>query len=210
MGKQKHGRHRAQVQRHRTGSMVAVGAVPLVIAVVGAGAATADPTAAPAQVQPAVTPVAAPIAPPPGKIRMGEQQIGTPYFIDEAQAKAINDGAAGAEAQTADFYIAQGVDPVRAQNAAATTIGDAAVGATVATLTVGLPLAAAGGLVGGVAGLIAGVPFLPAGLVVGPPLGAAIGAVVTAAPFTALGGAIGAGVGAARGLSAPPAPAPAG
>ncbi|GAC66485.1 hypothetical protein [Gordonia soli] len=176
----------------------------------GAGTRTAPKAGPLAAVDPGKLHAPRPVAPvkpiqaPTGQVRIGEVQAPTPQWLPPQQTKQVNDAAAQAEAQVATFGESVGLDPSRADRVAETTVGDAAVGAAIATGTVGAPLAAAGALVGGVAGLVAGVPFLPAGLVVGPPVGAAIGAAVTAAPFTALGAGVGAGVGAARGLAEPP------
>jgi len=152
-------------------------------------------------------PVAAvkPVMPPrPATVRAGDLVLPAPDWLSTQQTQEINGAAAGAEAQVASTGEAMGLDPARAHQVAADTVGDSVRGAAIATVTVGAPLAAAGGLVGGVAGLIAGVPFLPIGLAIGPVLGAAIGAAVTAAPVTAIGAGIGAGVGVVRGLAEPP------
>jgi len=159
-----------------------------------------------------VAPVA-PIAPPPGKIRIGDVQLDTPYFLNPQQSKQVNDATAGAEAQIATFGDSVGLDPTRSDRVAAATLGDAAIGGAAGALTVGLPFVAVGGFLGGIAGFMVGVPFFPAGLVWGPALGATIGASATGSPFIATGAAIGAAAGATRALNepahgAPPAPQP--
>lgn len=244
------GKHRApNPHRTRVGNVVAASAVPLVMAVVGSGAASAAPAhpattlhdASPAQppvnhapqtsqlsagtlsalpsarplpdqhylapvgqlhAPKQVTPVA-PIAPPPGKLRIGDVQLDAPTWVDRNQEIMVNDQAAQAEAGMATFLDSIGMERSRSDRVAATTLGDAAIGA-VAGATASAPLAITSGLVGGVAGLVAGVPFLPAGLVAGPALGAAIGAGVIAVPWAVAGAAAGAGIGAATGLATPP------
>lgn len=194
------GRHRAPTQHRRVATYVAAGSAPLVLAFSAAGVASA---VTPHPAAPVVAP-GKPAPVPPNTVRAGDLDVPAPGFMTPAQTQDVNNAAAGAQAQVAATGRSMGLAPARADQVAADTVGDAVRGGAIATVTVGAPLAAAGGLVGGVAGLIAGVPFLPAGLVVMPVVGAAIGAVVTAAPVTAIGAGIGAGVGAARGLAEPP------
>jgi hypothetical protein len=196
-------------------TIVAAGSVPLVMAASAVGAASAAssshhsaliPSIA-SSVAPSAVRVAAvqPVTPPaPATVRVGDLELSAPDWLSMQQTQQINDAAAGAEAQVASAGEARGLDPARAHRVASDTVGDSVRGAAIATVTVGAPLATAGGLVGGVAGLIAGVPFLPIGLAIGPVVGAVIGAAVTAAPVTAIGAGIGAGVGVARGLTEAP------
>ncbi|WP_043451190.1 hypothetical protein [Jongsikchunia kroppenstedtii] len=202
------GRHRAPRDHRRLATLVAAGSTPLMLAASVAGVAAATPPTHDNAPAPAIAAVVAPhpaaAVPPPATVRAGDLQVPAPDWLSTQQTQQINGAAAGAEAEVARTGRSMGLDPARADQVAADTVGDSVRGGAIATVTVGAPLAAAGGLVGGVAGLIAGVPFLPIGLAIGPVLGAAIGAAVTAAPVTAIGAGIGAGVGVARGLTEAP------
>ncbi|MRH88422.1 hypothetical protein GFY24_13370 [Nocardia sp. SYP-A9097] len=151
---------------------------------------------------PAVAADVAPIAAPEGMLRFGDTQIGIPGFLSPEQAAQVNGFAAGVEANLARTLDSAGFEPSRSDRIAASTVGDAAVGAVVG-VGVAAPLEVVGGVMGGVIGAVVGTPFAPAGWVVGPTLGATAAVTLIAVPAATIGAGLGAAVGAANGVLAP-------
>ncbi|MFC9894302.1 hypothetical protein ACFVMC_11465 [Nocardia sp. NPDC127579] len=201
-------------------------AVPLAIAVFGAGAASAEPpqpnqqvaesapaapdplaflrsfVPAPPQPAPVAEVVEPPIIPEQNRIRIGDTQVDRPEWLPVETAAQINGAATDAEGALAGALQSAGLEQWRAERVADDTLGSAAVGAAVGSV-VASPVASTGALIGAVAGLVAGLPFAPIGLVVVPVIGAALGYAMVAAPFALVGAAAGAAAGAVEGMTAP-------
>lgn len=171
-----------------------------------------------------VEPVA-PIEPPPDTIRIGQWQAQRPEWLPPECADAINDGAAGAEAQVATALDSVGIPAGRSDRVSGATLAGAGIGGAVGAAVAGGPVAAVGavvgGLIGGTVGGIAGaalstvvpVPVLGTvtsgvfGTAVGAAAGAVAGAVIAGVPAAVVGavaaGTVGAGFGAGVGVGQP-------
>ncbi|WP_280227402.1 hypothetical protein [Nocardia farcinica] len=171
-----------------------------------------------------VEPVA-PIEAPENTIRIGQWQAPRPDWLPPECADAINDSAAGAEAQVATALDSVGIPAGRSDRVSGATLAGAGIGGTAGAVVAGGPAAVAGavvgGLVGGTIGGIAGaalgtvvpVPVIGtvtsgvAGTALGAAAGAAAGAVVAGVPVGAVGavaaGTVGAGFGAGVGVGQP-------
>ncbi|MGO4615657.1 hypothetical protein AB4305_14880 [Nocardia sp. 2YAB30] len=171
-----------------------------------------------------VEPVA-PIEPPENTIRVGQWETPRPDWLPPECADAINDAAAGAEAQVATALDSVGIPAGRSDRVSGATLGGAALGGAGGAVVAGAPAAAlgavVGGLVGGTVGGIAGalvgtvipVPVIGtvtsgvAGTALGAAVGAAVGAVVAGVPAAVVGavagGTVGAGFGAGVGVGQP-------
>ncbi|WP_194814924.1 hypothetical protein [Nocardia sp. XZ_19_385] len=215
----------------RRAAILAVCALPLAVAVFGAGTAAAeDPPPGPEVVESApaapdplaflqtLIPVPAPapvveaipavIDEPPApidtdRIRIGDTEVDRPEWLPVETAAQINDAAGGAETALSSALQLAGLEPWRAGRVADDVLGSAAVGAAVGTVVAG-PVASTGALIGVVAGLVAGLPFAPIGLVIVPVIGAILGYAMVAAPFAAVGAVVGAAAGAVEGMTAAP------
>ncbi|MEV6275510.1 hypothetical protein [Nocardia sp. NPDC051832] len=220
------------VRSHRLrAATLAACALPLAVAVFGAGAAAAeesppgpevvesvpavpDPlaflqTLLPAHLLPPPAPVLEPVVEEPlppvdsNRIRIGDTQVDRPEWLPVDMAAQINEAAGGAETALSSALQGSGVEPWRAERVADDVLGSAAIGAAVGTVVAG-PIASTGALIGVVAGLVAGLPFAPIGLVIVPVVGAALGYAMVAAPFAAVGAVVGAAAGAVEGMTAAP------
>ncbi len=171
-----------------------------------------------------VAPVA-PIEPPENTIRVGQWEAPRPDWLPPECANAINDAAAGAEAQVATALDSVGIPAGRSDRVSGATLGGAALGGAGGAVVAGAPAATlgavVGGLVGGTIGGIAGaalgtvvaVPVIGtitsgvAGTALGAAVGAAVGAIVAGAPAAVVGavagGTVGAGFGAGVGVGQP-------
>lgn len=118
--------------------LLAASALPVALAVAGAGAASAETVPAPTV---------------PGQVRAGDFRADLPGMLDKEQTRQLDDAAAGVESQLVTVYQSAGLDPTRSRRAAAATVGDAMIGAGIG-LAVGAPIIASAGVVGGVAGLV--------------------------------------------------------
>ncbi|WP_227999100.1 hypothetical protein [Nocardia australiensis] len=171
-----------------------------------------------------VEPVA-PIEPPENTIRVGQWEAPRPDWLPPECADAINDTAAGAEAQVATALDSVGIPAGRSDRVSGATLGGAALGGAGGAVVAGAPVAAlgavVGGLVGGTVGGIAGalvgtvIPVPVLGTVTSGVAGTAVGAAAGAAAGAALlggaaavvgavaGGTVGAGFGAGVGVGQP-------
>ncbi|WP_146097547.1 hypothetical protein [Nocardia nova] len=164
----------------------------------------------------------APIAPPPDEIRVGQFSVPSPPWVPDEVRDAINNTAAGAEAQVATALDSIGIPPGRSDRVSGATLAGAGIGGAIGATITAAPAAAAGavvgGLIGGTIGGIAGaavgtvvtVPVIGtitsgvAGTAIGAAAGAAAGALIAGAPAAVagalVGGAVGMGFGAAVGV----------
>lgn len=159
-----------------------------------------------------VEPVA-PIEAPARRLRIGDYVADRPNWLSEGDLDKTNNTAAVSEAQVNTFWRSIGVETTRADRIGAATIGGAAVGGLGLGAALGIPAAAAGGLVGGVSGFNIGLALAPAAGAfvpgvgwVTPPVvnaagGAAVGAAAAGIPVAAVAGAVGALGGAAVGAA---------
>lgn len=140
-----------------------------------------------------VAPVA-PIEAPENTIRVGQWEAPRPDWLPPECADAINDAAAGAEAQVATALDSVGVPAGRSDRVSGATLGGAALGGAGGAVVAGAPAAALGAVVGGlVGGTIGGIAGAAVGTVVAVPV---IGTITSGVAGTALGAAVGAAVGA--------------
>ncbi len=140
-----------------------------------------------------VAPVA-PIEPPENTIRVGQWEAPRPDWLPQECADAINDAAAGAEAQVATALDSVGIPAGRSDRVSGATLGGAALGGAGGAVVAGAPVAALGAVVGGlVGGTIGGIAGAALGTVVAVPV---IGTITSGVAGTALGAAVGAAVGA--------------
>ncbi|MEV4237066.1 hypothetical protein AB0J47_18030 [Nocardia sp. NPDC049737] len=141
-----------------------------------------------------VAPVA-PIEPPTDTIRVGLWQAPRPEWLPTECADAINDVAAGAEAQVATALDSIGIPAGRSDRVSGSTLAGAGIGGAAGAAVVGGPVAAVGAVVGGlIGGTIGGIAGAALGTVVPVPV---IGTVTSGVFGTAVGAAAGAAAGAA-------------
>lgn len=155
-----------------------------------------------------VAPVA-PIEPPENTIRVGQWETPRPDWLPPEYADAINDVAAGAEAQVATALDSIGIPAGRSDRVSGATLGGAALGGAAGAVVAGTPAAAvgavvgalAGGTVGGIAGALLGtvIPVPVIGTVTSGVAGTAVGAAAGAAAGAAVLGGAAAGLGAVAG-----------
>ncbi|MEU7765065.1 hypothetical protein AB0B25_08075 [Nocardia sp. NPDC049190] len=174
---------------------------------------------------PEPVPSVAPIEVPENMIRIGQWQAPRPEWLPPECADAINDVAAGGEAQVATALDSIGIPAGRSDRVSGATLAGAGIGGAAGAAVAGAPVAVAGAVVGGlIGGTIGGIVGAVLGTVVPVPVigtvtsgvaGTAIGATVGAAAGAALlgvpaavagavaGGAVGAGFGAGVGVGQP-------
>ena len=141
-----------------------------------------------------VAPVA-PIEPPENTIRVGQWQTPRPDWVPPEYADAINDTAAGAEAQVATVLDSIGIPAGRSDRVSGATLAGAGIGGAVGAVALGAPAAVAGAVVGGlVGGTVGGIAGAALGTLVPVPV---VGTVTSGVAGTALGAAAGAAAGAA-------------
>lgn len=141
-----------------------------------------------------VEPVA-PIEPPEYTIRVGQWQTPRPDWVPPEYADAINDTAAGAEAQVATALDSIGIPAGRSDRVSGATLAGAGIGGAVGAVALGAPAAVAGAVVGGlVGGTVGGIAGAALGTLVPVPV---VGTVTSGVAGTALGAAAGAAAGAA-------------
>lgn len=141
-----------------------------------------------------VEPVA-PIEPPENTIRVGQWQAPRPDWVPAEYADAINDVAAGAEAQVATALDSIGIPAGRSDRVSGATLAGAGIGGAVGAVALGAPAAVAGAVVGGlVGGTVGGIAGAALGTLVPVPV---VGTVTSGVAGTALGAAAGAAAGAA-------------
>ncbi|MDN2502887.1 hypothetical protein FHY52_40330, partial [Nocardia nova] len=91
----------------------------------------------------------APIAPPPDEIRVGQFEVPSPPWLPGEVRDAINDTAAGAEAQVATALDSIGIPPGRSDRVGGATLAGAGIGGAIGATITAAPAAAAGAVVGG-------------------------------------------------------------
>ncbi|WP_245718575.1 cutinase family protein [Nocardia miyunensis] len=143
---------------------------------------------------PRPVPPVAPIAPPPDTIRIGQFEVPSPPWLPGQVRDAINNTAAGAEAQVSTALDSIGVPAGRSDRVAGATAAGAGIGGAIGGAITAAPAAAVGAVVGGlVGGTVGGIAGAAVGTLVAVPV---IGTVTSGVAGTAIGAAAGAAAGA--------------